>query len=181
LLGRDDARRMELLPEAASAGAGMIDVVGDLFCPSPDERAVDDRAITRQMEVVAAIHRMGSQAILSSHPQRRMRYDEVFAQLTDFAARGADVVKIVASADDEEAYVESLETTVKLARNLATPFVHLCAGKYSRRQRLAALPLGGAITFAVWRYHDFAPYTQPTIEEFCRERDASGGKPIRKG
>ncbi|MCQ2379099.1 MAG: hypothetical protein MJ016_07850, partial [Victivallaceae bacterium] len=30
--GWDDERRMEMLMQAASAGAGMIDVVGDLFC-----------------------------------------------------------------------------------------------------------------------------------------------------
>ncbi len=169
-----DEKRMEYLFLAAEAGAGMIDVVGDLFAPAPDERAVDPAAIGKQKKVISELHAMGSQVIISSHPQHYMTTAEVRAQLEDFSARGADVVKLVARADTDQQYRESLATSMSLFRDFPTPFVYLCSGKFSRLQRLTSLPLGGAITFAVHAHYDFAPYDQPKIRDFVAVRNGLG-------
>ncbi len=167
----DDETRMAQLMLAAEAGSGMIDVVGDLFGAAPDERATDPAAIARQKEFISKIHALGSQVILSSHPQHVMTTEQVAAQLQDFAERGADVVKLVARADSDQELLASLETSVALFRELKTPFVYLCSGKYGRMQRMLSLPLGGAITFGVHDYHAFAPYDQPKIADFVAVRD----------
>jgi len=60
-----------------------------------------------------------------------------------------------------------------LRRELKTPFVHLCNGKFGRIQRFLGMSLGVAITFAAYRYevrivllkfHDFC-----CSEFFCRK------------
>ncbi|MCQ2380700.1 MAG: type I 3-dehydroquinate dehydratase [Victivallaceae bacterium] len=170
----DDEERMAHLLVAAEAGAGMIDIVGDLFGPAPDERGVDPAAVARQAEAIRMVHETGSQVIISSHPQRYMKADAVEEQLRDFASRGGDVVKLVARADSDAEYLESLATTVRLYRNLATPFVYLCCGRYGRLQRMTSLQCGGAITFGVYRHHDFEPYDQPEIRDFAAVRKGIG-------
>lgn len=162
----DDEKRMNTLMTAAEAGAGMIDVIGDLFYKSPDERTRNKEAIKRQMEAIEAIHATGSQVIMSSHPLRPMTADEVIDQLKDFEQRGADVVKIVTKVDTDEQFVESIRTTLKLHNELKTPFVHLCGGAFSRIQRFTGTALGSALTFAVHEYHDYAGYNQPKITAF---------------
>ena len=102
MLGWSDEKHAEMLLDASRAGVGMIDVMGDLFSPAPDERTLDPGAIRRQKELIGELHALGSQVIVSSHPVRPMSSGEVLAQLLDFEERGADVVKIVTKADTEE-------------------------------------------------------------------------------
>ncbi len=52
-------------------------------------------------------------------------------------------------ADTEDEVVEAFRTTVLLRRELRTPFVHLCSGKYGRLQRYVAPMLGSLLTFAM--------------------------------
>ena len=106
---------------------------------------------------------MGSQVIMSSHPQRAMTADAVLAQLRSFEERGPDVVKIVTAANTEEEFAESVRTTMLLHRELKKPFVHLCNGKFGRIQRFLGMSLGVSITFAAYRYEEFSLMTQPTV------------------
>ena len=160
---KEDEPRQELLLAAADAGAGMIDVMGDLYDPSPDEITHNPAAIEKQMRLINRIHATGSQVIMSSHPQRVMSADAVLAQLRSFEERGPDVVKIVTVANTEEEFAESVRTTMLLRRELKTPFVHLCNGKFGRIQRFLGMSLGVSITFAAYRYEEFSLMTQPTV------------------
>ena len=120
-------------------------------------------AIEKQKRLIDRIHAMGSQVIMSSHPQRVMSADAVLAQLRSFEERGPDVVKIVTVANTEEEFAESVRTTMLLHRELRKPFVHLCNGKFGRIQRFLGMSLGVSITFAAYRYEEFALMTQPTV------------------
>jgi len=166
-----DEPRQELLLAAARAGAGMIDVMGDLFDPSPDERTRKPAAIRQQQALIEQLHAIGSQVIMSSHPLRPMTSDEVVEQLQDFASRGADVVKIVTKVNTDAEFAESIRTTLRLHRELSRPFVHLCGGRFSRIQRMTGTALGVAITFGVHEYHDYASYNQPTIRAFRKVQE----------
>lgn len=165
-LGKEDIKRQEILLAAAEAGAGMIDVVGDCFDPSPDECTHNPSAIEQQVRLIEQIHQTGSQVLISSHPMRAMTSDEVVAQLKSFEQRGADVVKLVAKADTEEEFAESIRTTMRLHRELKTPFIHLCSGKFATIQRFLGIKLGVAITFGVHQYHAQYSYAQPKISAF---------------
>jgi len=165
--GFDDDQRQEVLLQAAEAGAGMIDVIGDLYDKSPDECTHDPAAIEKQMKLIDRIHSLGSQVVMSSHPCRPMTSDEVLNQLRSFAERGADVVKLVATADTDEQFADAVATTMRLHRELGKPFIYLCGGKFAAVQRFLGLKLGVAITFGVHEYHADAPYAcQPTIRAF---------------
>ena len=76
----EDAPRQKLLLTAAEAGAAVIDVMGDLYSPAPDENTHDPAVIARQKELIGEIHARGALALMSSHPKRFMRADEVLAQ-----------------------------------------------------------------------------------------------------
>jgi 3-dehydroquinate dehydratase len=87
---------------------------------------------------------------------------EVVEHLKIAEARGADVVKLVQTADTEQELEEALRTTLALRRELKTPFIHLCNGKFARPHRFFAPSLGLAVLFAVQRYENTAgPW--PTI------------------
>ena len=159
----DDEGRYALLRQAAEAGAGMIDLIGDQFAPAPDECTHDPAAIARQKECIAELHSMGAKVIMSSHPLRPMKTAEVLRQLREFADRGADVVKLVETADTPEEFAESIRTTCALQRELDRPFVHLCGGRFASLQRPLGLKLGVAITFGVHEYYPDRPYNQPLV------------------
>lgn len=145
--GDDDARTKTLLA-ALDAGAACIDVMGDLFDPSPREWSRKRGAVARQKRLIAAIHEAGAQAIVSSHPLVALPPEEVLAQLRDFEKRGADIVKLVQKADTEEEFLDALRATFLCRRELKKPFVHLVSGAFGDLHRFLAPSLGVALTFA---------------------------------
>lgn len=146
--GGDDEARTETLLKCMDAGAACIDVMGDLFDPSPREWTRNKTAIARQRRLIEKIHAAGAQAIISSHPLCPLPPSEVLAQLKDFEKRGADIVKLVQKADTEDEFLDALRATFLCRRELKTPFVHLVSGRFGNLHRMIAPSLGIAITFA---------------------------------
>lgn len=166
-LGADDEARMASLLTAAEAGAEFVDVMADLYCPSPLQIATDEAAVARQRAAIDAVHRLGAKVILSSHILDRARTaDEIVAQLRMEAARGADVVKLVTMMDTSEAFVEGVRAMTRLRTEMKTPWVFLAGGQYGRMQRFLGPHFGCAIEFAVHDYLAGTPYNQPTIRNF---------------
>ncbi len=163
----DDEKRIAVLMDAVDAGAGMIDIVGDTYAPSPDECTYNPEAIEKQTQLIKEIHNRGAQVIMSSHPCRYMSSDEVFRQLSSFAQRGADVVKLVAIANTDAEFHESVGTFMRLNHDLNKPYVYLCGGEFATIQRFLGLQLGCAITFGIHEYPSNGDYgIQPTIRQF---------------
>ncbi len=158
-----DEARQELLLLAAAAGASIIDVMGDLYDPSPMEITHNPAAIDRQRRLIDRIHAAGSDVVVSSHMQCARTAEQVFEHLSEVAARGADVVKIVTTVDTDEELAEAFRTTLLLKRELKKPFIHLCNGRYSRPHRFMGPALGVSILFAVSRYEPRYLMGQPTI------------------
>jgi len=147
--GSNDDSRAEELVKAAQAGAGMVDIMGDQFDPSPEEHTTDAKAIARQKELAQTLHRLGAQVEISSHTKCFLEAEEIVRRLQEFDERGADLLKIVTTADTEEEYIESLRGTMLARKTLKKPFIHLCGGKFARLHRLNGILLGIAATFAV--------------------------------
>ncbi len=158
-----DEERQKLLLTAVDAGAAMIDVMGDLYDPSPLEITRNPRAVDRQKRLIDRIHRKGAEVVISSHMSCARTAEEVTEQLLQLEARGADVVKIVTRVATEEELAEAIRTTMLLRHELHTPFIHLCTGAFSRPHRFLCPLLGTAILFAVHRYDPRYRYPQPTI------------------
>lgn len=162
-LGADDDARQKYLLDAASAGADVIDVMGDLFDPAPYELAVNPVAIEKQKALIREIHARGAKVIMSSHLSNHARTaQEVLAHLREQESRGADILKIVTGVNTEEELIEAFRTTMLLQRELDKPFVHLCNGKFSRPHRFLGPKFGVAIAFAVFTE---TPQSQPTIPQ----------------
>ncbi|MFA6294373.1 MAG: type I 3-dehydroquinate dehydratase [Victivallales bacterium] len=159
----DDDARQELLLTAADAGAAMIDVMGDLYDPSPMEITHNPKAIDKQKRLIDQIHAKGAEVVISSHMQCPRTTEQVVEHLREVELRGADVVKIVTAVNTADELAEAFRTTMTLKRELKTPFIHLCNGKFSRLHRFMGPALGVSIFFAVPRYEPRYGMHQPTI------------------
>ncbi len=167
-----DAERQELLLTAASAGGAMIDVMGDLYDPSPHEITSCKTAIERQMELIGQIHARGAEVVISSHTGAARSSDEVVEHMQALEQRGADMVKIVTHVATTAELAEAFKTTIALQESLQTPFIHLCSGPLSRPHRFIGPTLGAAICFAVSCYSAEHLYPQPTIRAMKAALDA---------
>lgn len=158
-----DDKRQELLLTAAQAGASMIDVMGDLYDPSPMEITRNPAAIDKQKRLIDRIHSNGSDVVISSHMPCSRTTEQVIEHMLALESRGPEVVKIVTTVDSEDELAEAFQTTMALKRQLKTPFIHLCNGKFSRPHRFVGPSMGTAIVFAVHRYEPRYAMAQPTI------------------
>jgi len=165
--GADDEARMATLMKAAEAGAEFVDVMADLYCPSPLEIATNEKAIARQRETIDAIHRLGAKAVMSSHILDRSRTaEECLAQLRMEEERGADIVKLVTMAYTQADFLESVKCLMRLNAEMKTPWIYLCGGPFARLQRFMGPHFGCAVEFAVHDYMTANNYDQPTIRNF---------------
>lgn len=159
----DDDGRQEVLLTAADAGAAMIDVMGDLYDPSPMEITRNPVAIEKQKRLIDRIRAKGVGVVISSHMQCARTTEEVVAHLREVESRGPDVVKIVTTVNSEAELAEAFKTTMTLKHELKKPFIHLCNGKFSRPHRFMGPALGTSILFAVPRYEPRYGMGQPTV------------------
>lgn len=166
-LGEDDEARMESLMTAAKAGAEFVDVMADLYCPSPFQIATDEKAVARQKKAIEAVHQLGAKVVMSSHILDRARTaDEVIAQLRMEEARGADIVKLVTMMNTREEFLEGVKSLTRLGSEMKTPWIYLGGGAYGRPHRFLGPHFGCAVEFAVHDYIPGTPYNQPTIANF---------------
>ena len=159
-----DDERQALLLTAADSGASMIDVMGDLYDPSPMEITYDPKAIDKQKRLIDSIHAKGAEVVISSHMPHARTTEQVLEHMHEVESRGPDVVKIVTGVNTAEELAEAFRTTMTLKRELKLPFIHLCCGKFSRPHRFSGPSLGVSITFAVHDYDDRYGFHQPTIQ-----------------
>lgn len=160
---RNDESRQEVLLAAADAGASMIDVMGDLYDQSPMEITRNQQAIDKQKRLIDTIHSKGSDVVISSHMQCSRTSEQVLEHLQEVEKRGADVVKIVTTVNTADELAEAFRTTMTLKRELKTPFIHLCNGKFSRPHRFMGPALGVSILFAVAHYEPRYGMGQPSV------------------
>lgn len=167
-----DGERAELLLMGLRAGATLCDVMGDYFCPDPDQLTFDAEAIEKQKTLIAKIHDMGGEVLISSHTSRHFSDEEVLAYAKAQAERGADVIKIVSKAETEDEQMESLHTIHRLKQECDKPFLFLVGGKYTRLVRQVGPALGVCMYLCVQRYHPVTAKPQPTIRATKAIRDA---------
>ena len=158
-----DEERQELLLAAADVGASMIDVMGDLYDISPLEITRSSVAIDKQKRLIERIHAKGADVVISSHMSCPRTTEQVVEHMIALEARGPEVVKIVTTVDTADELAEAFRTTMALQRELKTPFIHLCNGRFSRPHRFMGPALGVSIAFAIHRYEPRYGKTQPTI------------------
>ena len=162
---QDDDARQKFLIIAADAGAAMIDVMGDLYDPSPMEITRKPSAVRKQKKLIEKIHAKGAEVVISSHMKMFRTFEETRDHLQSLAERGADLVKIVTYIDTPEELAETLRTTILLKKTMKIPFIHLCGGKYGKFHRFMCPTLGTFMSFAMAGYPASFAAPQPRIAD----------------
>ena len=162
---QDDEARQKILMKAADAGAAMIDVMGDIYDPSPMEITRKPAAVRKQKALIKKIHDKGAEVVISSHMPVFRTYEETLDHLRSLAERCADLVKIVTAANTAEELADTLRTTVLLKKTMKVPFIHLCNGKYAKFHRMMCPVLGTTMSFTMVGYPANTGPNHPRIQD----------------
>lgn len=165
----DDVLGEELL-EIAECGAILCDVIGDLYDRQPDEVAVDEKAIEKQMKLIEDLHKRGAEVLISSHILKYTPAERVLEVALEHQRRGADISKIVTGASTTEEQLENLKTLNLLKENLEIPFLFLTGGECNIIRRIGG-ELGCCMYLCVHEYDDLATPHQPLLKKVKAIRD----------
>lgn len=168
--GKSDEQLAEELLELADNGADLCDVMGDCFDKQPDEVAVDETAINKQIELINRIHEKGARVLMSSHVMKYTPAERVLEIALEHQRRGADICKIVVGADNMEQQLENLKIINLLKEKLDIPFLFLSAGECSILRRIGG-EIGCCMYLCVYEYDSFATPQQPLLKNIKLIRD----------
>lgn len=168
--GKTDAELAEGLIELAHCGATLCDVMGDLFDKQPDQVAVSEEAVLKQMQLIDQLHQRGAEVLMSSHVLKFTPAERVLEIALEHKRRGADIVKIVTAADDMEQQLENLKITNLLKKELGSPFLYLSIGESSIHRRLG-MHLGNCMHLCVYEHDIYSTVQQPLLSASRTIRD----------
>lgn len=160
----DDEELAKEMLTAISCGADIIDVMGDMFLPSPGEITYDEAAVEKQKKYIAKIHEMGAIALMSSHVLKYLPPDEVLKIAKAQASRGVDIVKIVVMSDTEEQLYSNFEINAMLTREIEQPVLFLSGGEFRQKHRIFGPFLSKPNLFLVGNNDEPDPL-QPRIKD----------------
>ncbi|MBO5760275.1 MAG: type I 3-dehydroquinate dehydratase [Lentisphaeria bacterium] len=165
-----DEKRAEYLLMAAQEGAGIVDVMGDLFDKVDGELSFNAQAVEKQKLLIKKIQEYGSSVLMSSHVSKPCRMEETMKYFHAHYERGVNISKAVFHCNNEEEFAESRRISERVCNELPIPFVFVCSGEYGKKfQRYETLLNGSLMTFV--RCHD--KDVQPSVREaldFMRKR-----------
>lgn len=162
--GQTDDELASGILEAASLGADLVDVMGDMFDRQPDELARSLDAIKKQEELISAIHEKGVKVLMSSHVFKFTSAERVMEIATEQKRRGADIIKIVTGASDMAEQAENLKITALLKKELGAPFLFLCGGECDILRRVGG-HMGSCMYLAVYEHDELATPVQPLLSD----------------
>ena len=162
--GKSDETLAEELVEFAECGATLVDVMGDLYCPTRGELTLDEDAIEKQKCLIRRIHEVGGLVLMSSHTKRRMTAEEVLSFAEAQQSRGADIAKIVSTAESPEDEVEAMRAILLLREKLSIPFLYLVTDESKILRRIGG-KLGNCMHLGVYEYDALATKEQPLISD----------------
>ena len=165
----DDVLEEELL-ELADCGATLCDVMGDYFDKQPDEVAIDEYAIKKQMELIDKLHKKGAEVLMSSHVYKYIPAERVLEIALEHQRRGADIAKIVTGAETMQQQLENLKIINLLKEKLDIPFLFLSVGECRILRRISG-EIGCCMYLCVQEYDDLATPKQPLLKEVKGIRD----------
>ena len=145
----------------AELGATLIDVPGDMFASAEYELTFEKEAVEKQKALIARLHEMGKEVLISSHALAAFTSEQVLTYARTHAERGADISKIVTVASTEAEEDEAFRSLVLLKRT-GIPFLYLVVGERQRKHRIYGPTLGCSLFLCTDRKEEVA---QPPIAE----------------
>ena len=156
--------------ELAECGAELCDIMGDYFDRQPDEVAVDENAINKQIELINKIHQKGAKVLMSSHVMNYTPAERVLEIALEHQRRGADISKIVVGADNREQELENLKIINMLKEKLDIPFLFLSSGECRILRRIGG-EIGSCMYLCVYEHDALATPQQPLLKKLKQIRD----------
>ena len=148
---------------AAEAGASMVDIMGDIFDPSPLQLTHNQKAIDRQRSMVDEFHKRDCEVMFSSHTWEFMTAEQTIEHCNELISRGADMVKIAMCAFTDEQMDEVYKTTRMMRRELTVPFLHVAMGQYGKLHRIVSAFEGSSMILCMQEYNDVCNKEQPIL------------------
>lgn len=158
----DEALCDELMT-ALRAGASLLDIPGDFFCPSQGEITTNIDAVKKQKAFIDEIHKMGGEVLMSSHVLKYISKESVLTIARLHKERGADVSKIVTEANTAEELQENMEASLLLERKSGLKHLFLCNGTMCKLHRKIGPFLGSSMCLVTEDNADIQ--NQPRISE----------------
>ena len=168
--GLTDNELAEGLITLAESGATLCDVMGDIFCPHPEELTDNPEAIEKQIKLIDELHSKGAEVLMSSHILKYTHAERVLEVAFEQKNRGADIIKIVTKADNMEQQIENLHIIDLLKRELGAPFLFLAGGECTIHRRLGG-HLGNCMTLCVYEHDHLSTPSQPLLSNMKIIRD----------
>ncbi len=168
--GKSDNVLADELLELADCGATLCDIMGDLFDKQPDEVAVSEEAIQKQVKLIEDLHKKGAEVLISSHVCKYTPAERVLEIALEHQRRGADISKIVTGASTMEEQLENLRIINLLKENLKIPFLFLAGGECHILRRIGG-ELGCCMYLCVQEYDELATPVQPLLKNIKAIRD----------
>lgn len=178
--GLSDEELVEGLMLGLKAGACLVDVMGDLYCPSPLQITYEENAVRRQKETIAHIHEAGGEVLMSCHTQKFLEPEEVLKITKAQEERGADIAKIVTCADTEEELLSNLYAMTLLKKELKIPFLFLANGRHCKLQRIVGPYFGSCMILCMHEYENHTSLEQPLIRSARMVMDHVDWNPYRE-
>lgn len=162
----------EILLTALRAGATLIDVRADMFCPNEDQLTLEGLAIRKQTDLINRIHEMGGEALMSSHLPRKLNSDESLYFAREQCSRGADVAKIVSRSESEDDEMEAINIIYRLKKELGHEFLFLVSGSHTKLVRQLGPAFGCCMYLCIERYRKNSQgLMQPRLDATRAVRD----------
>ena len=155
---------------AARAGGTLIDVMGDLYAKHPDELTDDPKAVDKQKKLIDTLHNHGAEVLMSSHVLKYTPAERVLEIAQTQVERGADIVKIVTGAENDEQQAENLKIVTLLKKELKVPFLYLSGGKCEVLRRVGPM-LGCCMWLCVYEHDELSTKAQPLLHNIRAIRD----------
>lgn len=124
----------DLLIRGLELGATLGDIRTDYYHREAIEYTFDPEAVAKQKALAAKIHAMGKEVLFSSHFHTFLEQDEVLRVAQAQADRGADILKMVTFAQNEEQLVADMKMIEPL-KSIGKPFLFLANGEDCRLLR----------------------------------------------
>ena len=170
--GLTDDDCVELLLLGLEAGGTLCDVMGDLYHKEPNELTFDPEAVAKQEALIKKIHEMGGEVLMSTHIHDFFDEEKTLKIALEQKRRGADVVKIVNFARNEDELMANFNTIYRLKKELdGTPFLYLANGAECRLLRQIGARLGVCMYLCVQNYISVSSKEQPLLRSMKIARD----------
>lgn len=160
----DDEKLAETLLQVADYGPMLLDLRADMFAPCDGEFTENEAAVAKQKAFIRAAHEKGAEVLMSTHVFNRfVPKDEVKKIAQAAAQRGADISKIVTTANSADELQQNIELITELKRELPIPFLFLCNGSHCRIHRIYGPMMGVCMYLTAIQKKEWE--SQPTIDD----------------